>query len=293
MQSRCQKLFLPLILLFANSHVCKAFSPGRRTTSYHLKVHESNNMIVDDQKMQSTYQSLAERLLNRYNKESDALKNNQLFVCIAGGPGSGKSTLASAVADIINNSKLETAGDVQTAVVLPMDGFHYTRPQLKEMGSSTDCKYTYEELLARRGAEWTFDAEGCIEAFSAARENGEANLPIYSREKSDPVSDGVQLHKKTKIVLLEGNYLLSWKNARWAHLKSIFDETWYLCCKDMKQQRQRLVKRHLETWSEEKSKMWGDGEEGAGKKADANDMLNAVWIEEMSREFADLVIESL
>ena len=294
MQRDYQKSFLTLILIIVNSLVCRAFSPGHRTASSHLKAYASNNMSVDDQKMQSTYQSLAERLLTRYNRDSDQLKNNQLFVCIAGGPGSGKSTLANAVADIINNnSPLGSAGNVPSAVVLPMDGFHYTRSQLREMGTSTDCQYTYEELLARRGAEWTFDAEGCIEAFASARENGEASLPIYSREKSDPAIDGVQLQKETKIVLLEGNYLLSWKNERWAHLKSIFDESWYICCRDIKEQRKRLVKRHLETWSEEKSKMWGDGEEGAGKKADANDMLNAVWIEEMSREFADLVIESI
>jgi pantothenate kinase len=251
------------------------------------------NAQIDDQ-MLPTYQSLATRLIERYNTDN-TLRNNQLFVGIAGGPGSGKSTLAAAVADILN-SKLSDASngnDAKAAVVLPMDGFHYTRSQLQSMGNSNECPYSYQELLARRGAPWTFDAESCTQAFIDARENAEANLPIYSREKSDPVPNGVQLCQNTKIVLLEGNYLLAWKDERWSSLRGVFDETWFVCCQDVTRQRQRLVLRHLETWSEEKTVMWGEGEVGAGKKADANDMLNLEWIESMSKEFADFIVESL
>jgi len=180
-------------------------------------------------------------------------------------------------------------------VCLPMDGFHYTRAELQSMGNSPDNNYTYEDLLARRGAPWTFDAEGCITKFTEARISGKASLPIYSRIKSDPVQDGVTLNSDTKIVLLEGNYLLSWRDSRWQPLQAnnVFDETWYISCKNLADQRERLVRRHLETWSEEKTNMWGSGEEGAGAKADANDMLNVVWIDEMSKGYADLTIESI
>ncbi|EJK52527.1 hypothetical protein THAOC_28182, partial [Thalassiosira oceanica] len=57
-------------------------------------------------------------------------------------------------------------------------------------------------------------------------------------------------------------------------------------------QRERLVKRHLETWSVEKTRMFGEGEVGAGVKADSNDMLNLLWIDDMSRKHADLIIDS-
>jgi pantothenate kinase len=246
-----------------------------------------------DAKMEATYVSLVDRLISRYERQSaaDELQNNQLFVGIAGGPGSGKSTLASAVAQRINlQLKVDDA-----CIVLPMDGFHYTRAELQSIANSPDNNYTYEDLLARRGAPWTFDAEGCIQKFTEARVNGKASLPIYSRVKSDPVEDGVTLHSETKIVLLEGNYLLSWRDSRWQPLqkKNVFDETWYIACKSLDDQRERLVQRHLETWSEEKTKMWGSGEEGAGAKADANDMLNLVWIEEMSKGFESLTIESI
>ena len=53
-----------------------------------------------------------------------------------------------------------------------------------------------------------------------------------------------------------------------------------------------MIKRHLQTWSEEKTRMWGAGEEGAARKADANDVLNAEFIEK-SAKYADKIIESL
>jgi pantothenate kinase len=179
-------------------------------------------------------------------------------------------------------------------VCIPMDGFHYTREELKSIGNSPDSNYSYEDLLARRGSPWTFDAEGCIKKFTEARVNGKASLPVYCRVKSDPVEDGATLNSETKIVLLEGNYLLSWRDSRWQPLQTnnVFDETWYISCTSLDDQRARLVQRHLETWSTEKTKMWGSGEQGAGAKADENDMLNLVWIEEMSKGYADLIIES-
>lgn len=253
--------------------------------------------------MTSTYDSLAEKLMKRYTKESEQLKNNQLFVCVAGGPGSGKSTLATAVAQRINAcmGKGEEPGGVGedddgnncAAVVLPMDGFHYSRAELRSMGESPDVEYTYEELIERRGSPWTFDAAGCVAAFTEARKSGRASLPVYSRVKSDPVPDGVILRPETSIVLLEGNYLLSWDDAAWEPLREVFDETWYIVCNSEDEQRERLVARHLETWNDEKTRMFGEGSGGAGAKADANDVLNVHWIEQTARHHADLVIESV
>jgi pantothenate kinase len=249
-----------------------------------------------DELMLSTYDALASRLIDRYERERNNLRNNQLFVGIAGGPGSGKSTLSAAVAKHVNE-RMQTAmqgeEEASAAVVVPMDGYHYSRSQLQTMGSNPTSDYTYEDLLARRGAPWTFDAEGCIEAFTLARRTGFASLPVYSRAKSDPVPNGIHLCTETKIVLLEGNYLLAWDDARWAPLHGVFDETWYIACKSLEEQRNRLVKRHLETWSDEKSRIFGEGVLGAGVKADMNDMKNLVWIEETSRKHADYIIEGL
>lgn len=156
---------------------------------------------------------------------------------------------------------------------------------------------TYENLLARRGAPWTFDAKACISAFSQARRDGEASLPIYSRKLSDPVPDGVTLSKKNRVVLLEGNYLLAFGDELygWAGMKDVrFDEKWFVECTSMEEQRERLINRHLETWTDEKTKMFGAaGREGAAIKADSNDALNAEWVANASKEHADLRIVNI
>ena len=213
-----------------------------------------------DTAMLPTYQSLAMQLLSR---ESGGKPH---WVCIAGGPGSGKSTLAAAVANLIN----EAAGR-ERAVVLPMDGFHYSRAKLRELDPPNA-----DAFLPRRGSPWTFDAEGCYECFAAAKRDGEAQLPTYSRVKSDPVPGGVRLERTHDIVLCEGNYLLGaeGEEARWEPLLSLWDERWFIRCADAAAQRQRLVMRHLETWSDEKAARWGTGEAGAAAKADENDVLN-------------------
>ena len=60
----------------------------------------------------------------------------------------------------------------------------------------------------------------------------------------------------------------------------------------MEEQRSRLIDRHLETWTEAKTKMFGVGRQGAAVKADSNDVLNAIWVEAMSKDHADLIIDS-
>ena len=242
--------------------------------------------------MSSTCNDLSERIVSLLNDKKN-LRNNQLFIGMGGGPGAGKSTIAEGVRDRVN----ELLQDENAAIVLPMDGFHYSRLELQELATK---EQNYESLLARRGAPWTFNAKACIDSFYNARLNGEASLPIYSRQKSDPVLDGVILKKKNRVVLLEGNYLLAydddeygWKGMNLTDIP-IFDETWFVECVSMEEQRERLIARHLETWTDEKSKLFGaSGREGAARKADSNDVLNAEWITKVSRKHADLIVINL
>lgn len=236
--------------------------------------------------MDSVYDDLARRTISRLSL-GPPLRNGQLFVGIGGGPGSGKSTLSAAVRDRINGILGEA-----TAVVLPMDGFHHSREELAKMAREGE-DVTYEALLSRRGAPWTFDAGGCVEAFVRARETGSASLPVYCRKKSDPVTDGVALMVDHRVVLLEGNYLLAFDDPGWAPLVDVFDEKWYVACESMDVQRERLIHRHLETWTEEKTRIFGkSGREGAAIKADSNDVKNACWVDKMSRHHADLIVVS-
>ena len=78
---------------------------------------------------------------------------------ISGPPGAGKSTLAAAVAGRVNRAQGR-----ECCVVLPMDGFHYSRAQLCALDPPDAASY-----LPRRGAPWTFDAEALLACLSAAK----------------------------------------------------------------------------------------------------------------------------
>jgi len=206
----------------------------------------------------------------------------QFWLGIAGGPGAGKSTLSQLICSNLNSLGCST-------IVLPMDGYHYSRQQLQDISMKGDV--TYDELLMRRGAEWTFDAVRFVNDMKKAKENGEALLPVYSRQKSDPVENGVQLLKSHRVIIVEGNYILNFDQERWSDLRNIFDEKWFISCSDLKTQRERLINRHLETWTEEKDRIWGNGiEGGAAKKADSNDVLNMEFVDKFSKKYADRVI---
>jgi len=67
----------------------------------------------------------------------------------------------------------------------------------------------------------------------------------------------------------------------------------------MEETKNRLVRRHLENWGEDKVDRWGGGDDGtdddeaaARRKAEFNDMRNAVCVRTMSRENADLIIRN-
>mmetsp|Transcript_154977 Transcript_154977/g.496707 ORF Transcript_154977/g.496707 Transcript_154977/m.496707 type:complete len:300 (-) Transcript_154977:288-1187(-) len=263
-------------------------------------------LSMPDAAMQPTYARLAARAAEAASKLP---AGGRWWCAIAGGPGAGKSTLAEAVAEVC-----EKQHGVPTAV-LPMDGFHYSRAELARLDPPDAPRF-----LPRRGAPHTFNAAGLAEALASAKASGEAEqLPMYSRELSDPVPGGAVLSPDDRIVLVEGNYLLlgallrdaqaleesaadfpdipslADEAARWAPLLALFDEAWFVAPPGgVATQRERLVARHLQTWSDAKTAAWGasTAEEGAAKRTDFNDVPNARLIE-LCRAHADLVIDSV
>ena len=77
-------------------------------------------------------------------------------------------------------------------------------------------------------------------ALTAAKRSGEATLPTYSRELSDPVPGGVQLKKTHRCVLVEGNYLLLRDDPRWSPLAPLWDETWFVRCETAEARAEKL-----------------------------------------------------
>lgn len=187
--------------------------------------------------------------------------DHRLVIAIAGPPGSGKSTLAEAVVEQLNRM-------TANAALLPMDGFHLDNDVLEARG-----------LLFRKGAPETFDAQGLVELVKQTRDtSADLSYPTYDRSRECSVPNSGVLKADTRIVVIEGNYLLL-DAPVWRSLAPNFDATVFLQT-SLEQLEQRLVERWLG---------FGHSPEQALKKAQGNDLINARLVLEHSLA-ADLTL---
>lgn len=298
-----------LLLSGVESLALMSTTPG----SLSAQQQQQQQTVEKDVAMFKVYDELAAEVVQAHFRPAE-VGMYQHWIAVAGGPGSGKSSLTLALVDRVNAlCKKDSGLATDVAVCLPMDGFHFSRKQLQEIADTHELEgTTFESLLARRGSPWTFDVEQLVSCLSDAKINKEGTLPTYSRQKSDPVWEpGVKLEKYHQIIFVEGNYLLNWDEkvgadfpgqveganlqdaSAWKELQPLFDEKWFISCQSSEKQRDRLISRHLETWTAEKTKIFGEGESGgAAKKADTNDVLNANFVA-LHRRFASREIVSL
>jgi len=162
---------------------------------------------------------------------------------LCGAPGVGKSTTAAALA----------ARD--GAVVVPMDGFHFSQAELVRRG-----------LRDRMGAPETFDAEGYATLLAKVRAGEDASAPGFDREVEEPVPDAIRVPAHARVVVTEGNYLLL-DEPRWRAVRAELDLVWHLVC-DERVRRERLVARHVEF-----GKSRAEAEEWVARVDDANARL--------------------
>jgi len=232
------------------------------------------------------------------NRAFDLLKKSgkkQIYIACVGAPGSGKSSICKRIVDEIN---LQKKG---LSVVIPMDGYHIPQSELKMMGeqgkligdedATSGKTTTYNDLMRRRGAPWTFDPNRLDEDLAAAREKGEGCFPLYDRSVSDPVANLISVTKEHGIILCEGNYLIAFDDPAWAPLQEHWDDQWYI---DVPEPvlKERLVKRHLKNWNSAKIELFGEGSQGAEAKTESSDLKNARWVAKTSRAYANLIISN-
>ncbi|UPG88106.1 nucleoside/nucleotide kinase family protein [Luteibacter aegosomaticola] len=144
---------------------------------------------------------------------------------IAGSPGSGKSTLAAQI--------LAICGD--TAVNVPMDGFHLANAELKRLGRAS-----------RKGAPDTFDAAGYVALLRRLRapvEGETVYAPAFHREIEEPIAGEIAVPASARLVITEGNYLLMQEGA-WSGVRPLLDEVWFVDVDD-EQRRRQLLERHM------------------------------------------------
>lgn len=179
----------------------------------------------------------------------------RFLVAIAGPPGAGKSTLADALREAL-------VDDGEAAEVLPMDGFHMDNGVLEARG-----------LLPRKGAPETFDVRGLLDILAAVRRGDEEVLvPVFDRAREIAIASARPIAPATRIVLVEGNYLLL-QEAPWSALHGLFDLSVFVCPPaDVLEERLR------QRWVH-----YGLDEDGIRWKLHGNDLPNGRRIAENSR----------
>jgi pantothenate kinase len=181
------------------------------------------------------------------------------MIGLVGYPGSGKSYAANK----LYQPAIASACGPDCLQVLGMDGFHFTRAQLAAMPNP-------DEARTRRGAPWTFDAEGLIARLKQVRcADTTVGWPGFDHGAGDPVENQIQVLPTTRVILVEGLYLL-YREGPWAELDGVFDECWFL---DVNQETalNRACQRHQDAWQM--------SEADARKRIDHNDRLNCAFID--------------
>ncbi len=174
------------------------------------------------------------------------------LIGLAGAPGSGKSTLARWLVDNLNNG-----ADEAIAAVLPQDGFHYDDRILKQ-----------RKCIAFKGAPDTFDTNGLLSMLKRALVEPEIAIPVFDRELEISRNCAEVINPVTRLLIVEGNYLLLDRPECWSRLRRYFDMTIYLDVPIEELQR-RLMMRWLNH---------GYSEDLAKAKIMENDLPNAKFV---------------
>ncbi len=183
---------------------------------------------------------------------------------LVGAPAAGKSTFAAQIVEAVN----ERLG-APVAVVVPMDGFHYSNEELDR-----------RELRALKGIPATFDAQGFVDLVKdlKSRQNESVFCPLFDRSIEASIENGIEIAPHHKIIVSEGNYLLL-DEEPWRQLSELFNEIWFIDS-TIETLMPRLLERH---------KAGGRNESETRAKIESTDLPNAKLIES-TRNRANRVI---
>ncbi|WP_378955131.1 hypothetical protein [Pelosinus sp. sgz500959] len=170
---------------------------------------------------------LTNLLIETYRKN----ENNRFLLAITGVPGAGKSTLA----DLLMKKTNEILQE-ESAIVIPMDGYHYHNDILVEKG-----------LLPLKGIPQTFDSQRFVTLIKeiATEKAEEIYCPSYDRSLHNPVEGSIVIENKHRIIIVEGNYLLL-DTYPWNELADLFSESWFIET-PLATTKERLISRHVLT----------------------------------------------
>ena len=135
-----------------------------------------------------------------------------------------------------------------------MDGFHYDDQILKQ-----------KSLLLKKGAPETFDVMGFLNFLFRLQNENEVAIPIFDRSLELSRSSAVIISKETRVVIVEGNYILL-RTHPWRELHKFFNSTIMINTKH-----EILEKRLIERW-----RSFNIPEEEIKQKVFENDLPNGV-----------------
>lgn len=184
-------------------------------------------------------------------RRAAATSARPVLLGIVGPPGVGKTYVASRVC-----ARLEAEG--LSCGTVAMDGFHRSGLQLERRG-----------LRGRKGAPETFDAAGLVVLLARIRAGGDEPVlvPDYDRALHEPVAARGCIEPGTRVVVVEGNYLLH-DAPGWSRVRGLLDVAWQLDA-PTSLRTERLVARHVA---------------GGRSREDA-----LAWVERVDRPNAELV----
>ena len=194
--------------------------------------------------------------LEQYNFEK------RYFIALAGPPASGKSTIS----EKLNRDFIKKG---ISSGILQMDGFHFD-----------DSILHSKKLLSKKGSPETFDVMGLKNFLVRLRHEEEVVIPVFDRSLELSRSSAVIISKQTKLIIIEGNYLLL-KSHPWNLLKEFFDSS-IIINSDEKTLEQRLIKR----W-----KSFNYNNEEINQKVYDNDLPNALDVMKNSSK-SDFILDS-
>ena len=208
-------------------------------------------------------------------------KGRRVLVFLAAPPGTGKSTLLAFLRELSRGEILTGVPSTERLTpitTIGIDGFHHYQTYLD---THTTVRDGQEILMAKvKGAPETFDRALLEERIRKVAAGGDCSWPDYDRTIENPREDVFRIDASSKIVVLEGNYLLL-DQPGWRDLRNYADFTMKLVA-DEKVLRERLLERRVRT---------GTPRPEAERFVDYSDMANARLVLRHSMD-ADLVLKS-